>query len=161
MYNVYTSPKYGKKERLLHNIDKTNIPFDTVYVDHLGPLEKSKQFYRDILVVIGGYIIFFNYSHANQRLVMKPLTNYCTVYNRSRRLISDGVSCFTCGKLGRFTDKDDIKQMLITTGVRERTDRSNCIVSRTLVSMLTNLCSSTNNWDKALHEAESAMNCCC
>lgn len=40
---VVYSPDSGKKEGYLHNIPKGDKPFNVLHLDHLGPLEKSKQ----------------------------------------------------------------------------------------------------------------------
>lgn len=49
------NPKYGRKEGWLHPISKGNIPFNTVHIDHLGPLEKTPKGYRYVLLVTDAF----------------------------------------------------------------------------------------------------------
>jgi len=37
------SPPSGKAEGYLHNIPKEGLPFATIHVDHMGPLEKTRE----------------------------------------------------------------------------------------------------------------------
>ena len=44
------SPKRSKKEGYLHSISKNNVPFDTIHIDHYGPLEKTRKGYKHIFL---------------------------------------------------------------------------------------------------------------
>lgn len=52
------SPQYGKKEGFLHNIPKGNVPFDTIQIDHLGPLEKTRYKNKFIFVITDAFTKF-------------------------------------------------------------------------------------------------------
>lgn len=52
------SPLSGKIEGILHNIPKGKLPFDTIHVDHLGPLPSLKNKKKHILVVIDAFTKF-------------------------------------------------------------------------------------------------------
>jgi len=39
---IIFSPKEGKGERLLNLIDKGNKPFQTIHIDHFGPINQTK-----------------------------------------------------------------------------------------------------------------------
>lgn len=45
------SSSSGRAEGYLHNIPKENLPFATIHIDHMGPLEKSGKSYRHLFVV--------------------------------------------------------------------------------------------------------------
>lgn len=39
----------------LHNLDKDEKPFESIHTDHLGPLDRMKQFHGHILVNCGWF----------------------------------------------------------------------------------------------------------
>ncbi|GJQ88177.1 hypothetical protein Trydic_g13175 [Trypoxylus dichotomus] len=69
--------KYGPRKGLLHNIDKGNKPFNTLYIDHLDPLEKCKQYHGHILVTIvafSDHVVIKNFDNTpgvNKKLIPK------------------------------------------------------------------------------------------
>jgi len=52
------SPPSGKAEGYLHSIPKESLPFVTIHVDHMGPLEKTGKGYRYLLVIIDAFTKF-------------------------------------------------------------------------------------------------------
>ncbi|XP_011859227.1 PREDICTED: uncharacterized protein LOC105556736 [Vollenhovia emeryi] len=44
------SPSNGKAEGMLHSIPKGKLPFLTIHIDHVGPLEKTGMGYRHLLI---------------------------------------------------------------------------------------------------------------
>jgi len=55
---IYFSVPSGKTEGHLHNIPKGNLSFQTIHIDHYGPLEKSGKGYKYIFSIID-YILFY------------------------------------------------------------------------------------------------------
>lgn len=51
-------PNSGRVEGELHSIPKGEVPFDTLHIDHLGPLPKTKSRNKHILVVIDAFTRF-------------------------------------------------------------------------------------------------------
>ena len=46
------SNRDGKSERYLHSLDKDNLPFQTVHIDHYGSLERCGRGYKHILSIV-------------------------------------------------------------------------------------------------------------
>lgn len=55
---IIFSPKNGKDEGLLNLIDKGDKPFQTIHVDHYGPLNQTFARFRHILVVVDAFSKF-------------------------------------------------------------------------------------------------------
>ncbi|KAK9728531.1 Integrase zinc binding domain [Popillia japonica] len=134
---IIYSPKYGVKEGFLHNIDKGNIPFDTIHIDHLGPLEKSKQYHRHVLVIIDAFTKFvklFPCKSTTSQETIKYLRQHFAMYSRPRRIISDRGTCFTSTEFRRFVEEFDIQHVMIATGV-PRANGQVEVVNRTLTGV--------------------------
>ncbi|GJQ78632.1 hypothetical protein Trydic_g11738 [Trypoxylus dichotomus] len=152
--------KYGPREGLLHNIDKGNKPFNTLHIDHLGPLEKAKQYHRHILVTIDAFSKFiklFPCKGTTSCETVIHLQHYFTMYSRPQRIISDRGTCFTSAEFKRFIDGNNIKHTLIATGV-PRANGQIEVINRIITPMLAKLCTDKKNWNKMLHEVEFALN---
>ncbi|GJQ68671.1 hypothetical protein Trydic_g17211 [Trypoxylus dichotomus] len=157
---IVYNPKYGPREGLLHNIDKGNKPFNTLHIDHLGPLEKSKQYHRHILVTIDAFSKFiklFLCKGTTSCETVIDLQNYFTMYSRPQRIISDKGTYFTSAEFKRFIDGNNIKHILITTGV-PRANGQVEVINRIMTPMLAKLCVDKKIWNKMLHEVEFALN---
>lgn len=157
---IVYSPKYGKKEGLLHSIEKGSKPFDTIHIDHLGPLERSKQFYRHILVVVDVFTKFvrlYPCKSTTSRETIRHLEDYFRCYSVPKRVISDRGTCFSSSEFRQFTESFDIQLVLIATGVPMANGQVE-VVNRSLTPMLAKLSSGTDTWDKVLHQAEFAFN---
>lgn len=55
---AYSKGPTGANEGLLLPIHKVEKPFDTVYIDHLGPFVKSKKGHSYLLVLVDGFTKF-------------------------------------------------------------------------------------------------------
>lgn len=82
------SPTSGKMEGHLHNIPKEKLPFQTIHIDHYGPLEKTGKGYRYILSVIDGFTKFIKlylYKTTKAEEVIRHLKDYFRAYSKPRR----------------------------------------------------------------------------
>jgi len=52
---IVFSPSEGKKEGVLKLIEKGNKPFNTIHIDHYGPLNKTKSRFKHILVIVDAF----------------------------------------------------------------------------------------------------------
>jgi len=52
------SPRSGRPEGFLHLIPKGNVPFEIIYIDHFGPVDKRIACKKHILVVIDAFSKF-------------------------------------------------------------------------------------------------------
>lgn len=154
------SPITGKREGYLHNIPKGDRPFLTVHVDHLGPLEKTKNSNKFILVVIDSFSKFvkcYPSKTTKTEEVVLHLKNYFRTYSKPKRLVSDRGTAFTSNDFKTFLLSESVEQILIATG----TPRANGqveIVNRSIVPMLAKISEPSNEWDRVLYKVEFAIN---
>lgn len=154
------SPVYGKKEGVLHPIPKVAMPFDTIHIDHYGPLEKTGLKNKYLLVVVDAFTKFvrlYACKTTNATEVIKCLKAYFRSYSVPRRVISDRGSAFTSGMFKEFLMELHVDLVLIATG----TPRANGQVermNRCITSILAKKTSSLNKWEKVLDEVEYALN---
>lgn len=97
-------PKYGKNEGFLHSLPKGNVPFDTLHIDHYGPLEKSRNGNKHILSVIDGFTKFIKLypcKSTKTEEVTKHLSDYFQNYSLPKRVITDRGTCFKSNKFFR------------------------------------------------------------
>lgn len=52
------SPLEGKKQGFLHNITKGDLPFQTLHVDHYGPLERTSRKKKQVFEIIDAFTKF-------------------------------------------------------------------------------------------------------
>lgn len=155
-------PKDGKKEGLIHLFDKYEIPFHTVHVDHLGPLELTKKGFRHILVIVDGFskfVKFYATKRTDSKEVIKHLRHYFRQYSAPIRIVSDRATCFTSKQFTKFLKERNICHVLNATASPQsngQVERFN----RTLIPMLAKLVEhdDNKNWDSVLEEAEFAFN---
>lgn len=154
------SPTSGKVEGYLHSLDKGNLPFQTVHIDHYGPLEKCGMGYKFILSVIDGYTKFvklYPCKSTKTEEVIKHMREYFRAYSKPKRVISDRGTCFTSSSFKEFLASESVSQVLIAVG----TPRANGQVerfNRVIAPMLAKLSETPRKWDRVLGSVEYAIN---
>ncbi|KAL4091735.1 hypothetical protein QTP88_026382 [Uroleucon formosanum] len=154
------SPIAGKRQGYLHSIPKGNRPFLTVHVDHLGPLEKTKNYNKFILVVIDSFSKFvrcYPSKTTKTEEVVSHLKGYFCSYSKLKRLISDRGTAFTSNDFKIFLASESIEHVLIATG----TPRANGqveVVNRSIVPMLAKVTEPNDEWDRGMYKVEFAIN---
>lgn len=155
------NPRDKQHDGYLQSIDKGTVPFDTVHVDHLGPLEMTKGKNVHIFAVIDGFSKFIKlYATRSTRTceVLKSLRLYISYYSKPRRIISDRGTAFTSKEFKSFCAIRGIEHVLIATGCPKangQIERYN----RTLVPLLAKLVEERKmSWDNVLFEAEYLLN---
>jgi len=63
---IVFSSKPGKSESLLKLVDKNNVPFHTIHVDHYGPLNPTKGNYRHIFIIVDAFSKFLHCTQSDQ-----------------------------------------------------------------------------------------------
>lgn len=154
------SPDSGKKEGFLHSINKGKLPFETIHIDHYGPLEKTNNGYKYILAVVDAFTKFIKlYACKSTQTseVIKHLTNYFRTYSKPKRLISDRGTSFTSNAFKGFMDQNFVQHVLIAT----HTPRANGQierVNRMLTPMISKITKQVDKWTDVLDEVEFALN---
>ena len=158
---IYSAPA-RKNNRNLHSIPKIPLPFDTIHIDHLGPLPSLQSKKKYILVVIDAFTKFtklYPTTNTSSREVCNALNQYFSYFSRPRRLISDRASSFTSTEFKQFILKHNITHVLTAVcspqanGQVER-------VNRVIVPILSKLSDPIDHADRSskLIAAEYALN---
>ncbi|KAL4123256.1 hypothetical protein QTP88_015463 [Uroleucon formosanum] len=154
------SPITGKREGYLHSIPKGDRPFLTIHVDHLGPLEKTKNSNKFILVVIDSFSKFVkcypNRTTKTEEVVLH-LKNYFRTYSKPKRLVSDRGTAFTSNDFKTFLLSESVEHVLIATGA-PRANGQVDVVNQSIVPMLAKISEPVNEWDKVLYKVEFTIN---
>lgn len=149
----------NKHREYLQNIDKGSMPFQTVHLDHYGPLNQTSLKNKYILLIIDAFTKFIKLNPTkttNTREVVAILEKYCRDYGTPARIISDRGSCFTSSEMDDFIKKKDIFHVCVATSCPRANGQAERF-NRFLTPMLAKLCNDSN-WDKILCDVEYIMN---
>lgn len=154
------SYEQGKREGFLKNIPKGNLPFDTIHVDHYGPLEKTQWKHKHIFSVIDGftkYVKLYPCTKTDTKEVIKHLKTYFEYYSKPLRIVSDRGTCFTSTEFKSFVDEFEISHVLIATGMPQANGQVE-VINKSINQVLAKTVDQPNKWDKVLSQAEFAIN---
>lgn len=158
---VTFNPKAKKYDGYLQTIDKGTVPFDTVHIDHLGPLEITRAKNVYICAIVDGFSKFiklFATKSTKTCEVLRALRLCFNYYSKPRRIISDRGTSFTSKDFEAFCNIHSIDHVLIATNCPKangQIERYN----RTLVPLLAKLVEIRKAcWDNVLFEAEYLLN---
>lgn len=159
---IYFSPDSGKTEGILHPIPKGKLPFDTLHIDHLGPLPTSGSNKKHILVVVDGFTKFkklYSTKTISSKESIACLKTYFTNFSRPNRIISDRGTCFTSKEFADFLTENNIYHVKVATHSPQSNGQVERL-NRIITPMLAKECESftTSNWDKNLDKVEFAIN---
>lgn len=156
---IQFSPNSGKIEGELHNIPKGKLPFDTIHVDHLGPLETTKQKHKHVFLIVDGFTKFiklYAVRSTSSKEAIVCLTNYFNTFSRPLRIISDRGTCFTSNEFAEFVADNNICHIKIASASPQsngQAERMNRIITPMLAKI-----SGDANWNHKLKEVEFCMN---
>lgn len=156
---VQFSPNSGKNEGELHSIPKGKLPFDTIHIDHLGPLSTTTNKFKHIFVIVDGFTKFvkmYPVRTTSSKETIKCLELYFKSYSRPIRIISDRGTSFTSEEFANFVDDHNITHIKIATASPQsngQVERFN----RLIIPLLAKI-SNEAEWHKKLNEAEFAIN---
>lgn len=156
------SPTTGRREGLLHSIDKGKLPFDVVHIDHYGPIDKKHKIKQYILTIIDGftkYVRLYATKTVSSPEVILCLKDYFRCYSRPRVIISDRGTAFTAQEFQNFLTDQSIRHVLVATGSPQANGQVER-VHRTLTPMISKLVDNSKGkyWYKILPEVEFALN---
>ena len=126
----------------------------------MGPLEKSTQGYKHILVIVDAFTKFlklFPCKSTKSEETIKKLKEYFRAYSRPKRLISDRGTAFTSTTFKDFMNAEKIEHVLVAVG----TPRANGQVerfNRVIAPALAKLAETPKKWDRELERVEFACN---
>ncbi|KAJ8909978.1 hypothetical protein NQ315_013570 [Exocentrus adspersus] len=157
---TYNKKPSGKVPGNLYSIDKCNVPFDTLHLDHLGPFVKSKRGNSYLIVVVDAFTKFvFLKAIPNTKTapVIKFLNEIIESFGVPRRVICDRGTAFTSQSFTSFCSDLGVKRVLCATA----TPRANGQVermNRVILSALSTSVDNDQNWDKELCKVKWGIN---
>lgn len=159
---IYYSAPHRKNERNLHNIPKSPVPFDTVHIDHFGPLPAEKSRAKYVFAVVDAFTKFVKLYPVNTpgtKEACNALNKYFDYYSRPRRIISDRGTSFTSQDFGRFVRDHNIEHVKVAVASPQSNGQVER-VNRDLKAMLAKLAESDehSDWKQKLTQVEYAMN---
>lgn len=104
----------GKTEGMLYSIDKEELPFLTIHVDHFDPADREHVSKKHVLVMIDAftkYVRFYAVKSTTSLETIKCLREYFQTYSRPKRLVSDRGTCFTSREFEEFMSEQNIKHL--------------------------------------------------
>lgn len=158
---MYATPNINR-HRSLHSIEKKPIPFDTIHIDHFGPLPSLKSQRKHILVVVDAFTKFvklYAVKSVGTKEVKCALDRYFEAYSRPSRIISDRGTAFTSHEFADFLNDRNITHVQIASASPQANSQVER-VNRTLVGMLGKLANPIDHadWAKMLPKIEFAIN---
>lgn len=156
------SPVSGRKEGLLNSIPKGEIPFHTLHIDFLGPLDKKCQSKQHVLLVIDAftkYVKLYATKTTASKEAIRYLTDYFQNYSIPRIIISDRGTAFTSQEFRDFLDAKGVQHIAIATGSPQANGQVERI-NRTLTPMIAKLMDMDDKkqWYTVLPRAEFSIN---
>lgn len=138
---ILATEKAGKREGMLHPIDRSHGPLHTYHIDHLGPMPSTAKAYRHLLVVVDGftkYVWLYPVANTGVAEVLKKLGAQQQLFGTPARIVSDRGAAFTSHDFREFCESRQIRHVLTTTGVPRgngQVERINGIVVPALTKM--------------------------
>lgn len=159
---AYAKGSSSTREGLLHPIPKSDKPFHTLHIDHLGPFVKSTKGNTHLLVIVDGFTKFVfirPVRNTNTQNVIKVLNDIFDTFRNPDRIISDRGSCYTSHAFKKFCLDRGIKHILNAVA----SPRANGQVeryNRTILDSLTaqNLKHSEREWDSQVGKVQWGLN---
>ncbi|GBN98295.1 Pro-Pol polyprotein [Araneus ventricosus] len=118
--------KRGKKEGLLHPLQKEDTPLHTYHIYHLGPLESTNKNYKYVLAIIDAFTKFvwiYPTKSTTSAEVIAKLEIQKAVFGSPFQIISDSSTAFTSGDFADYCAKEEIKHHALRLACQEPMDR--------------------------------------
>jgi len=150
----------GKSKGEMQIIEKDEIPFKTLHLDHFGPLEETADRFRYILVVMDActkYVWLFVSKSTGSNEVINSLTSLFAIFGLSKRIISDRGTAFPSSKFSQFVKEREIKHVLTAVAspwANGQVER----VNRFLKTTLTKIINDPSDWKSSLNTAQHVIN---
>lgn len=158
---VLAERKKGKREGVLAPIPKGDQPLHTYHIDHLGPMTITGKLYRYLLVIIDEFSKFvwiYPTKTTNTKEMLSKLKELQRTFGNLSRIITDRGSVYTSADFKEYCSEEQIKDILITTGV----PRGNGQVERIhqiIIHLLTKLSmADPTKWFRFTHKVQQCIN---
>lgn len=154
--------QYRVRPKGLHPIKKGDVPFETIHIDHFGPVDSGTLIKKYIFIIIDAftkYVRLYPVKTTKSKEAITWLRDYFQNYSNPKIIISDRGSAFTSHEFKEFVDERGIKHIKIATGSPQANGQVER-VNRSLAPMLAKLTDSGEGkpWYRVLVQVEHAMN---
>lgn len=159
-YNKDASSR--QKSGHLYPIEKINIPFHTIHIDHLGPFVRSKDGNCYILTIVDGftkYVFVRAVRDVKTKSTIKVLEKIFYDFGVPARIISDRGTSFTSAAFKSFCDAHGIKHILNAVAcprANGQAERFNQTILNSLASQ--NAFGNEREWDRCLGKLQFGIN---
>lgn len=158
---MYSAPA-RPSERSLYSIPKKPLPFDTLHIDHFGPLPSVTSKQKHLLVIVDSFTKFvkmYPATSTSTKEVCRALEKYFEFYSRPSRIISDRGTCFTSTDFTEFMERNNIqhiKNAVASPQANGQVERINRILKNMLGKLTEPL--QHSDWTKQIKHVEYALN---
>lgn len=149
-------------ERRLYCIKKEPVPFDTIHMDHFGPLPTVTSKRKHILSIVDGFSKhnkLFSVLSTSTQEVLRCMEKYFDFFDRPRRVITDQATCFTSLEFAAKMKEWNIEHVKIAVGSPQANGQVER-VNRTMKAMLGKITEPVDHadWAQKLAQVEYALN---
>lgn len=151
-----------RKSGYLYPIEKINIPFHTVHIDHLGPFVRSKGCNTHILTIVDAYtkyVFVRAVRDLKTKSTIKVLEKIFYDFGLPARIVSDRGTSFTSAAFKLFCDTYGIKHVLNAVAcprANGQAERFNQTILNSLSAQ--NSFGHERDWDKCLGKVQWGIN---
>lgn len=150
----------GTPEGEMQIVERELVPFLTLHVDHFGPLERTRDGFQHILVIVDSctrFVWLYPTKSTGTSEVIQCLTALFSVFGFPKRLISDRGTAFTSQEFAKYMR--DIGVYHVQTAVAS--PWANGLVERVnrfLKSTLAKTVNENSDWKGALGSVQHVIN---
>ncbi|XP_063994848.1 uncharacterized protein LOC135172624 [Diachasmimorpha longicaudata] len=151
-----------QRKGYLHSIPKSKLPFQTIHVDHVGPMERKRLIKQYILVIVDAvtkFVKLYAVKSTGSKETIDCLKDYFRNYSRPLAVVSDRGSSFTSAEFKDFVEENNIRHILIATGspkANGQVERVNRVLEAIIATNFDN--TKGKYWYKVFAEVEFAIN---
>ena len=152
----YNKKSTGKSSGRLFNIEKKNVPMDTLHLDHLGPFVKSVKKNAYVIVAVDGFTKFTfikPVANTNCAPVLKFINEIINMFGVPWRVVCNRGSAFASKSFTSSCQKMGIKRDLCATatpGANGQVERMN----RVILSAITTSTDKEERWDDCICQVQ-------
>jgi len=150
----------GKVEGELEIFEKDDTPMQTLHIDHFGPLERTADGYKYVLVVIDAFSKFvwlLPTKTTSSEEVIQGILSIFNLFGYPKRIISDRGSSFTSTNFKEFVKEKNIRHVLTAVAspwANGQVERVNRFLKSTLAKMVPE----EQEWKNVIGKAQFVIN---
>lgn len=146
---IYYNAPYRREERNMYGIPKGNVPFDTIHIDHFGPLSTTRSRDKYVFAIVDAFskhVKLYPVNTHGTKEACNALGRYFEYYSRPRRIISDRGTSFTSQEFERFIGQHNVEHIKVAVASPQSNGQVES-VNRDLKAILGKLTDSVDHSD--------------